>query len=299
MRVVTYNIQWGKGLDERVDLDRIVRTIGDCDIIALQEVERHWRNMNHTDQVARLNELMPKHWSVYGIAVDVGMRKPLANGHANNTRRQYGNLILTRWPISSTRTFPLPNVPVHGHIMDQSMVIEAVVEHPTRPFRVYSTHLNYVSRRQRIGQCEKILQIVRDAPMEGGPAAGLGVDPEVFGADWMALARDEIPTIPLPAILLGDFNMHVGSPEYDVLVGPIDPCYGRLCETGLFADALTVSGMPEEEGWTHPGEDKYGKKRIDHIFVTPDLVGTVQRGWIDYDADGSDHLPVFVEMDID
>ena len=40
MKIVTYNIQWGKGLDEKVDLDRIARTVADCDVIALQEVER-------------------------------------------------------------------------------------------------------------------------------------------------------------------------------------------------------------------------------------------------------------------
>jgi endonuclease/exonuclease/phosphatase family metal-dependent hydrolase len=298
MKVVTYNIQWGKGLDGRVDLERIARTVADCDIVALQEVERHWRRMEHADQVQRLGELLPRHWSVYGIALDVGMRKPLANGDADNTRRQYGNLILSRWPIVSTRTFPLPNVPVHGHIMDQSMVIEAVVEHPTRPFRVYGTHLNYLSRRQRLGQCQTLLRIVDSAPRDGAPAAGPGVDPASYGADWMALTPDEVPQVPLPAILLGDFNMQVGSPEYEVLTGPIDPCYGRLCEAGLFADALTVAGMPEDQGWTHPGEDRHGRKRIDHIFVTPDLVSTVRRGWIDYGADGSDHLPVFAELDL-
>jgi len=40
MRVVTYNIRFGWGLDGRVDLERIAGSVGDADIIAFQEVER-------------------------------------------------------------------------------------------------------------------------------------------------------------------------------------------------------------------------------------------------------------------
>jgi len=43
MKIVTYNIQWGRGRDGEIDLDRIARTKQGADIIALQEVERHWR----------------------------------------------------------------------------------------------------------------------------------------------------------------------------------------------------------------------------------------------------------------
>lgn len=298
MQVVTYNIQWGKGLDERVDLDRIARIVSSSDIIALQEVERHWRTLEYPDEVVRLAELLPQHHYVFGVAVDVGGDRRAKDDRVEHRRRQYGNMILSRWPIGATRTLPLSKYPVHGHVNDQSVVTEAIVLHPQRPFRVYVTHLNFLSRRQRLIQIGELLRFINDAPRQGGIVVGLGVDDSVYGEDWLAIARDEVPGMPEPAILLGDFNMHVGSSEYDALTGPIDPCYGRLHEGGLFADALTVSGMAEEEGWTHPGEDRYGKKRIDHVFVTADLVSAVRRGWIDYDADGSDHLPVFVELDL-
>ena len=42
MKLITWNIQWGCGVDERVDLDRIVRTareMSDFDVICFQEVE--------------------------------------------------------------------------------------------------------------------------------------------------------------------------------------------------------------------------------------------------------------------
>ena len=41
MKLLSWNIQWGRGLDGQVDLPRILRTIagiGDFDVICLQEV---------------------------------------------------------------------------------------------------------------------------------------------------------------------------------------------------------------------------------------------------------------------
>ena len=42
MKLVSYNIRFGLGLDQKIDLERIANTVKDADIIALQEVERVW-----------------------------------------------------------------------------------------------------------------------------------------------------------------------------------------------------------------------------------------------------------------
>lgn len=39
MRFVTYNIRYGLGRDGLIDLDRIAESVGQADVIALQEVE--------------------------------------------------------------------------------------------------------------------------------------------------------------------------------------------------------------------------------------------------------------------
>ena len=88
------------------------------------------------------------------------------------------------------------------------------------------------------------------------------------------------------------------SPEYESLVGALDPVYGRLVEADRFADVLTLAGMAENEGVTFPASGGKQPKRIDHGFVTPDLAGKVKRAWIDEKADGSDHQPVWVEVNI-
>ena len=73
--------------------------------------------------------------------------------------------------------------------------------------------------------------------------------------------------MPASAILLGDFNMTPRSPEYESLVGALDPVYGRLVEADRFADVLTLAGMAENEGITFPASRGKQPKRIDHGFV--------------------------------
>lgn len=292
MLVATYNIQWGKGRDGVVDLARIARAVAEADVIGLQEVERNWREMEHADQVQRLAELFPDRYVYFAPSVDI-----CVSGLGAGGRRQYGLLVISRWPVLTARTYPLPSYPVHGYLNDSSVLLETVIGHPAGSFRFYVTHLNYVSERQRLLQSRLILDIVADAPLQGGPITGPGVPASEYGADWIAIQKDDVPAMPRPAIVLGDFNMMPSSPEYALLAGPVGPDYGRLAEQGLFADALTLAGVGESEGITYPANDIEQAKRIDHIFVTLEFAGLVRRGWIDEAAAASDHQPVFAEID--
>jgi endonuclease/exonuclease/phosphatase family metal-dependent hydrolase len=292
VRVVTYNIQWGKGRDGVVDLDRIARTVAAADVIALQEVERGWRAMAHADEAARLAALLPGHHPAFAAAVD------FHDPGRPDGRRQYGLMILSRWPVLSVRSWPLPRGAVRGQVSDPSILMEGVIGHPETPFRLYVTHLNWISPRIRARQAEAILRIVAEALAEGPLIAGEGAPEEDFGADWMTLPRAALPPMPAPAILTGDFNMTPASAEYTALCGPLTPWAGRLIEAGLFADALTLAGMAEDEGVTFPGEGAEEGARIDHILVTPDLAPRVRAGWIDPAADGSDHQPVWADIDM-
>jgi endonuclease/exonuclease/phosphatase family metal-dependent hydrolase len=292
MRIVTYNIQWGKGQDEVVDLARIAGTVAAADVICLQEVERNWREMADSDQVARLTDLLPDHHAIFSPTVDLHDHRE----SAGRGRRQYGLMLLSRWPILSTRTFPLPKYPVQGSLNDSSSLQEAVIAPQGQGLRIYNTHLNYLSQRQRRLQIDEILKIIEDAPRQGGAIVGPGVPEEEYRQDWMAIGPEDVPAMPVPAILAGDFNMRTNSPNYDQIVGERDPFYGRLPDLARFSDVLTLVGLPEDEGSTHPEADPEGYQRIDHILVSGDLVGRVTRAWIDCKADGSDHQPVVAEL---
>ena len=153
MLFTTYNIQFGCGRDGRIDLERIARTIAKADVIALQEVERNWRkDQAFPDQAARLGELLPQHHWVHGATTDLDGTSVGPGGKVANLRRQFGNIVLSRLPIVSTRTVPLPTLPVSGEINDQSSLLEAVIDNGERSFRVYNIHLNHLSRRQRLMQ---------------------------------------------------------------------------------------------------------------------------------------------------
>ena len=108
MRIVTYNIQFGLGKDGRFDLERVADEVDGADIIALQEVERHWQRSGNIDQVAQLGQILKKYYWVYGPYFDVDASESQPNGIINNVRRQFGNMILSKTPILSTRLLPLP-----------------------------------------------------------------------------------------------------------------------------------------------------------------------------------------------
>lgn len=296
MRAVTWNIQWGKGRDEGVDLDRIARSVRDADVICLQEVERNWREMDHADQVARLSAVLPDHYATFAPSVDIHDSRATGPG-ARLARRQYGLLTLSRWPILSVRTFPLPKYPVQGQINDQSCLAEAVIAPKGRGLRIYNTHLNYLSQRQRRLQVTEVLRQIADAPRQGGPIEGPGVPETEYRQDWIAVGPEDLTPMPAPALLMGDFNMRPNAPEYGLIAGDTDPFYGRLTERTLFADALTLAGLPESAGRTHDDTDAAGFQRIDHLFLSGDLAPALRRAWIDDDADGSDHQPVWAEID--
>jgi endonuclease/exonuclease/phosphatase family metal-dependent hydrolase len=59
-RIVSYNIHHGRGMDERVDLERIADVLRrlDPDVVALQEVDERVERSGGVDQAARLGTLL-------------------------------------------------------------------------------------------------------------------------------------------------------------------------------------------------------------------------------------------------
>ena len=127
----------------------------------------------------------------------------------------------------------------------------------------------------------------------------------VAGGAWTGVLWDDAwslgedaPPMPVEAIWMGDFNACPGSPEYDALTGPVDPIYGRVDHGDAFADAWVAAGNDEAGGVTYPADGTSGDMRLDYCFVSTTLAPRVRTARIDNDADGSDHQPVWVEMDL-
>jgi endonuclease/exonuclease/phosphatase family metal-dependent hydrolase len=104
--------------------------------------------------------------------------------------------------------------------------------------------------------------------------------------------------MPREAVMMGDFNMTVGSPLYERVVGPLSPEYGRMNNPEGFVDAWVAAGHREDSGVTCDAGTPPTPQRIDFCFASTALAGLVRRAWVDSDADGSDHQPIWTEIEL-
>jgi endonuclease/exonuclease/phosphatase family metal-dependent hydrolase len=174
--VMTFNIHHGQGTDGVLDLARIARVIraGGTDIAGLQEVDRHYGTRSDwADQAAELAALL--NWQVaYGANID---RDPPAPGRP---RVQYGNAVLSRYPIARWQNTHLPGSPG----AEQRGLLHAEIDVPGVPLHVYVTHLDAFSEADRGQQARQVVRLVAGS---------------------------------CPAVLLGDFNARPGTPEIGTL----------------------------------------------------------------------------------
>jgi endonuclease/exonuclease/phosphatase family metal-dependent hydrolase len=99
LRVLTYNIHHGEGLDGRLDLARTAAIVTSAapDLVALQEVDRGTRRTGGQDQLVELGRLTGLH-AAFGKAMDY-------QGGA------YGVAVLSRTPIRRVSNRRLPGSP--------------------------------------------------------------------------------------------------------------------------------------------------------------------------------------------
>ncbi len=293
MKLVTYNIQYGVGKDWKSDLGRIARAVDGADVIALQEVVRHLPMTGAGDQPAELAALLLGYYWVYGAAVDLDRSEVSEDGTIFNRRMQIGNMLLARRPILSSRVFMLPKLSAIGHQTSQRVAIEGIVETDSGPLRLFSVHLSASYSRERKLQVAELLRLHREGPMTGAAADGPN--------NWAERTGLKCPPVPETAVIMGDFNFEPSHPEYSLMTGEADPIYGRITTRDGFADAWVRAGHSKDEGVTCPycpENDTIHDMRLDDVYVSADLAGRVCAARIDDDAQGSDHQPVWVELEL-
>ena len=282
MKLLSWNIQWGRGLDGRVDLARIRQTIrqqGDFDVICLQEVAINFPGLPGSrgeDQVAELSAGLPGYAAFFGAATDVPDRK--------GGRSQFGNVIFTRLPVGQVwrHLLPWPAEPATPSM--QRVLVEAVVESAdVGPLRVMTTHLEYYSQRQRQAQIDAIRRLHVEA-------CAMAVRPpriEEQGGPFEFFPR------PTQALLCGDMNFSAGAPERSRMLAPFgDSVPG-------FFDAWSVLHPDEPHAPTvgiHRVDFVSQPECFDFIFVTERLAGRLKTCAIDAETEASDHQPVWVEF---
>ncbi len=290
MKFVSYNIQYGTGKDGEIDLARIAEEIGEADVIALQEVERFNSTTGMSDQVAEISDLFPSHYFVYGAGVDLDASIKDGSGRVDNRRRQFGNMLLSKTPILSSRNHLLPKYGMEGPLALQRSAVEGVIDGALGLMRVYSVHLGHAAAPERALQIDALLDIIQNAPREGGAWSG-----KYAGNHWKA--DGPMPAMPDAALLLGDFNLEPHSAEYEQLVGSTDPNYGRLTRLNGLVDVWTHLGHNLDGPETKTCPDEKGDMRIDYAFATLDIAEKAKSMTVDQQAIGSDHQPIFIEFE--
>ena len=288
MKIVTYNIQYGRGRDGCFDLDRIADAVSGADVIALQEVERFWSRSGSVDQPRLIAARFPGHHQAYGPGVDLHLAGA-EPGDADAGRRQFGNMLLCRTPLLTVRHHLLPKYGSLGPMSLQRSAVEGVIAVRGGHLRLYSVHLTHLSAETRLPQIEALLKVHESAVREGPPVSGGGL-PEEWTRDGMP------PPVPGEAILLGDFNMEPDSIEYERIVGPTSPYGGRITNPEGFVDAWIEAGNDAGAGTT--AETRGRPVRLDYCFVSARLRDRIRSVRVDADAAGSDHQPVWVEIDL-
>ena len=279
MKIISYNIQFGKGMDGVIDLARTGNVIRGADIICLQEVEQGWQRSGNRDQPAEIAGLIPTHYYVYGSSFDVDASSRAAHGAVINRRRRHGNMILSRWPVLSCRSFNLPKMHYDDRFNMQMTCVEAVIDTGNLTTRVYSYHAGYLLAEERLVQVADFITLFARSPLERGAWSG---KPGIDGDDWSNSRAT--PVMPETAIVCGDFNASPDTEEYRRL----------LDGTGLI-DCWALADPENQRTSTllkKPAEDIRVTGKVDHILITPDLSGRIERVAIGRDTDASDHKPV-------
>jgi endonuclease/exonuclease/phosphatase family metal-dependent hydrolase len=294
VKLVSYNIQYGFGGDGRYDLARAARVVDGADIIALQEVERHWQRTNEDDQPEILSKLLPDYFWVYGPAFDMDA-STRSNGRIVNRRRQFGTMLLSKLPIAWSRLHALPMRRMARPLNTRNAALEAMIRTPAGPVRVLSLHLAHVGAEERLEQIAYLLAEHTRAPREGGPWSGEDDEPS---RNWTQGEAE--PRNPAAAIWLGDFNSEPGSAEHRRITGAAPYHPGAVYADG-FCDAAAIATAPAGDFHTHEkviaGEPRL--RRLDHCFVTGCLAGRVRTVSADIGEIASDHFPLRVEIDLE
>ena len=146
LRVMTYNIHVGIGMDKKLDLQRIADVINQQhpDLVGLQEVDRGVKRTQQIDEIAELSKLTRMDYAfAFNLAYQGG---------------QYGVAILSRLPIRATEHWHFKNL----REAERRGFIRAEVTFHGRKLNFVTTHLDYQFDDGRLFEAQQLLNALND-----------------------------------------------------------------------------------------------------------------------------------------
>jgi endonuclease/exonuclease/phosphatase family metal-dependent hydrolase len=131
---MTFNIHHGRGRDKQLDLNRIAELIegSGADIIGLNEVDKHFsKRSDNIDQISWLaKQLNMQHAFSPSLSLRFKKTSPV---------RQYGNALLSRYPIVNAKSHLLNILP---GIVEGRSILEATLQINEKCLKINVTHLS-------------------------------------------------------------------------------------------------------------------------------------------------------------
>ena len=170
IRVMTYNIHVGIGMDKKLDLQRIAEVINKekPDLVGLQEVDRGVQRTQRIDEIVELSKLTRME---YAFAFNL----PYQGG-------QYGVAILSRFPIRATEHRLYKNL----REAERRGFIRAEVRIDGRVVHFVTTHLDYQHDDGRLFEAQQMLAFLSDVK---GPLIVVGDFNDIPAGDTYKLMR--------------------------------------------------------------------------------------------------------------
>ena len=168
LRVVSFNIRFAAEIDSAIAVLRGDPALRDADVVLLQEMD--------ADGTRRIAEALGMAW-VYYPAI---YRRP--------TRRDFGNAVLSRWPIVEDAKLVLPHVSRYArtHRIATAATLRVGLGADTARVRVYSTHLGTVLDVGAGSRRDQLRAILADAARHPRVILGGDMNSETVGR----VARD-------------------------------------------------------------------------------------------------------------
>ncbi len=190
LRVMTYNIHHGQGLDQNLDIKRIADVIKDArpDLVALQEVDKGTSRSDKKDEPKELGALA-------GMSRAFGKAIEVSGG-------DYGNGVLSRWPIASEKVHKLPKT---GGRETRVALITRIKPAKLPEIVFVSVHLEHQHEGDRLAQAKSLKAVLDQMPTPNIIVAGdFNAQPgsgaiKVFtDAGWQDTTGDDDKTFPAP-----------------------------------------------------------------------------------------------------
>lgn len=141
LRVVSFNVELGREIDRALDVLRTDSNLATADLLLLQEMDG--------DGVRRIARALGMGFVYYPASLDL------------ETGRDFGNAVLSRWPIVADQKILLPGVAPFGR--RRRTATAATLQVGTVQLRAYSVHLGTLVNVGPVAQRRQFDAVLADA----------------------------------------------------------------------------------------------------------------------------------------